>query len=155
MKFKKVHLKIVGIVLLLVTAIGLFASQSPKLLADEDGLVVATPIYSFGGYTSQGKIREADNVISSNLFECEDLRITVDDKFTSNYQVYLFNEDKEFLAYDNLGERDFLLSDYAGQSWYADVYYAAVVIFKNENDSKLTFFDLYRYSKPLEIRVKA
>ncbi len=140
---KRILTVILAVGLALGSAIGITTLVS-KIA--EDPLKTVRPIFKVGNISDKGEhIEGSKGAIFSELFECQGLTITPKFESHVSYKVFYYDADEKFLH-----KTESLSTSYKGAFPIAK--YACIEITPS-NDSKVSWYEVYKYRKCLKIEV--
>lgn len=155
-KTKKLITKIVSVVLVVATVVGLgsLVSHCVRNKVDDDGRVKVNLSYEIGGLTAYGKYKETDaSIYTKKAFECDGLNIVMAFDNNISYEVFFYDENDDFMYSSGVKETYFNDKILDGVShariaitpkWSNDV---------DDDDKKINIFQISKYAKQLTVRV--
>lgn len=145
--------KIITVVLSALLGIGLITA-SVFIFKPKDNKQISPSFYVGNIDTKSGKYIDSDDMIYSDLFECQGLK--VEPNFSSNvkYNVYLYRFDESFIKAITDCSEPYTLSE-DGMVRYARIVIKPDFNGKSEKDHKIWFWQIYGISKNLKITVSA
>ena len=146
---KKVVLIAISIILSIVTFIATMIGINNLTTTDK----LTRTDYSIGTISETGSIIDSKkSAYTKDMFNAEEITITLDEDAQITYRVVFYDEDENFVfATENLTE------DYDATTTPENAKYFRVVVTPNqvdEEDVKLNIFNLSKYTSMLEVEYK-
>ena len=113
---------------------------------------IPTRAFSRGSLSSLGTVVDSKkSIYTKNMFECQGLKVTVEDDATVDYVIYYYDSERNYLS-----KTDKLSDDYESDVMFAK--YARVVIIPKGAETdvdnfKIGIFEVRKYAKMLDITV--
>lgn len=136
-------LAIVGALVIMGVAgvmIGVFSNKTQNI----------SPSFARGAINDSGEYVESDvTLYTKNSFECRGLKVALDYDATGEYQIFWYNEDNFYLSCE-ARTNDAFTGATPELAKYARIVYYPIL---EEGEEKISFIDIYNFSKKLNISV--
>ncbi len=152
---KKTVKNIVAVLLAILISFGAIFGLVKLFSNNETAMKKVSPtVFSVGGLNVKGEYIDTDDTLYSELIECRGLTIEQDFESQSKYQVFYYDEDKDFIGRTD----EFFQENYTLEKKYDTAKFCRIVINPMQlgDDSetfKIKFWEVLGYADDLTIKV--
>lgn len=136
------------VIVVLVAVVALVIASMATRNNDKDYKEI-NPLFTRGALNEEGvEVKETDKLVTMSFFKCRGLKITLEKEAELTYEVFYYDEDKQFI--ESTGA---LEEDYEGAVPDEAIYAKIVITPQLEKEDQIPLLDIAKISKKLTISV--